>query len=436
MCRLVQRSAELSHGPQFPKTQPARTLDDSVINSRLEQSYLCFGEPMNLIKDIVDRRDEIVQWRLDFHLHPELAHRETDTARKVAGILKSFRMDEIEEQVGSTGVIGVLRNGAGPVIGLRADMDALPVSDAGEHDHRSTVEGVSHACGHDGHIAMLLAAARYLAFTRNFRGTVVFIFQPAEEIANGALSMIEHGLFERYAIESVYALHIVPALAVGRMTITPGPLMAAVNNFKINITGQGGHVGLPHLAKNPVIAGAGIVSALQMIAPCDIDPIEPVVVSVTSFQSCTNNYNVIPGSVEIKGTARYMNTEYEDVLPERIGLLANSIASGYGVTAELDYHKGCPPLVNSEKEAQFAAAIARSLLGETNVVRGAPLMGGEDFSLFLKEIPGVLAFIGNGEDSPLLHNPAFDFNDEVLPIGASYFSRIVEAALGHRDTQK
>lgn len=384
---------------------------------------------MNLVKDIVDRHDEIVQWRLDFHLHPELAHREIRTARKVAEILGSFQMDEIEEQVGSTGVVGVLRNGAGPVIGLRADMDALAVSDAGEHDHRSTVEGVSHACGHDGHIAMLLAAARYLAFTRNFRGTVVFIFQPAEEIANGALSMIEHGLLDKYAIESIYALHIAPALAVGRMNITPGPLMAAVNNFRIDITGQGGHAGLPHLTKNPIVAGASMVSALQTIASCDTDPIDPFVVSVTSFQSGTSNYNVIPGSVEIKGTARYMNTEYEDVLPERIKLLAYGIASGYGVAAELDYFKGCPPLVNSEREAQFAGEIARKLLGETGVVRGAPLMGGEDFSCFLKRIPGVLAFVGNGEDSPLVHNPAFDFNDEVLPIGASYFSRIAEAAL-------
>ena len=384
---------------------------------------------MNLVKDIVERSDEIVQWRLDFHQHPELAHREIRTARKVAQILGSFHMDEIEEQVGSTGVVGVLKNGAGPVIGLRADMDALAVSDAGEHDHRSTVEGVSHACGHDGHIAMLLAAARYLAVTRDFRGTVVFIFQPAEEIANGALSMIEHGLLDKYAIGSVYALHIAPALAVGRMTITPGQMLAAVNNFRINIKGRGGHAGLPHLAKNPIVAGAGMVSALQTIAHCDTDPIDPVVLTVTSFQSRTSNYNVIPETVEIKGTARYLNTAYEDVLRERIKLLAYSIASGYGVTAELDYVKGCPPLVNSEKEAQFAGEIARKLLGETGVVPGAPLMGGEDFSLFLKRIPGALAFIGNGEDSPPLHNPAFDFNDEVLPIGASYFSRIVEAAL-------
>ncbi len=384
---------------------------------------------MNLIKDIVDRHHETVQWRLDFHLHPELSHREFRTARKVAEILQSFPMDDIEEQVGSTGVVGVLRNGAGPVIGLRADMDALPVSDEGKHDHRSTVEGVSHACGHDGHIAMLLAAARYLAATRNFRGTVVFIFQPAEEITNGALSMIEHGLLEKHAMEQVYALHIIPALAVGRMTITPGPLMAAVNNFRINIRGHGGHAGLPHLAKNPIIAGAGIVSALQTITSCDKDPTNPMVVSVTSIQSCTDNYNVIPGSLEIKGTARYLNTEYEDVLPERIGLLANNIASGYGLTAEVEYFKGCPPLVNSEKEAQFAEKVAQSLLGEMNVLRGEPIMGGEDFGLFLKRIPGVLAFIGNGEDSPLLHNPAFDFNDEVLPIGASYFSRIVETAL-------
>jgi hippurate hydrolase len=276
---------------------------------------------------------------------------------------------------------------------------------------------------------MLLAAARYLAFSRNFRGTVVFIFQPAEEIANGALGMIEHGLLDKYAIESVYALHIAPALAVGRMTITPGPLLAAVNNFTIDIAGRGGHAGLPHLAKNPIVAGAGMVSALQTIVSCDTDPIDPVVVSVTSFQSVTSNYNVIPGAVEIKGTARYMNTEYEDVLPERIKLLAYSIASGYGVTAKLDYVKGCPPLVNSEREARFAGEIARKLLGETGVVPGAPLMGGEDFSFFLKKIPGVLAFIGNGEDSPPLHNPAFDFNDEVLPIGASYFSRLTEVAL-------
>jgi amidohydrolase len=384
---------------------------------------------MNLIKDIVDRHDEMVRWRRDFHLHPELAHAETDTARKVSDILRSLPIDNIEEQVGSTGVVGVLRNGAGPTIGLRADMDALPVSDAGEHDHRSTVEGVSHACGHDGHIAMLLAAARYLALSRNFRGTVIFIFQPAEELTNGALSMIEHGLLQRHAMESVYALHIVPALAAGRMTVTPGPLMAAVNNFRINITGQGGHAGLPHLAKNPIIAGAGIVSALQTIATCDTDPICPVVVSVTSFQSSTSNYNVIPGSLEIKGTARYMNAEYEDILPERIGLLANNIASGYGLAAELEYFKGCPPVVNSEKEAQFAEAVAKSLLGETNVLRGEPVMGGEDFSFFLKSIPGALAFIGNGEDSPPLHNPAFDFNDAVLPIGASYFSRMVEATL-------
>ena len=390
---------------------------------------------MKLVKDIVDRHDEIVQWRRDFHLHPELANLEIRTARKVAEILRSFHMDEIEEQVGSTGVVGVLRNGAGPVIGLRADMDALAVSDAGEHDHRSTVEGVSHACGHDGHTAMLLAAARYLACTRKFRGTAVFMFQPAEEIAAGALGMIEHGLLDRYAIESVYALHISPALPVGSISITPGPLLASVNNFRIDITGRGGHAGLPHLAKNPIVAGAAMVHALQTIPSCDTDPIEPVVVTVTSFQSATSNHNVIPGSVEIKGTARYMNAEYEDVLPERIKSLAYGVAEGYGVTAELDYIKGCPPLVNSEKEAQFVREIALQLLGETGVVRGAPLMGGEDFSFFLNRIPGVLAFIGNGEDSPSLHNPAFDFNDEVLPIGASYFSRIVEAALGRQSCE-
>lgn len=393
------------------------------------RSGMTIGKEMNLIPEIVAFHPEMIQWRHDIHQHPELCHREQRTAGKVAELLRSFPVDEVIEGVGDTGVLGVVRNGPGPVIGLRADMDALAVQDAGEHDHRSLNEGVTHACGHDGHVAMLLGAAKYLATTRRFKGTVVLVFQPAEEVATGALCMIQDGFLQEHGIESIYSLHSFSGSPVGAISIIPGRALASVNNFTITVTGHGGHAGVPHLSDDPVVAGAAIVTSLQSIVSRRVDPLDSVVISVTSFQTSSHTHNVIPGSVEIKGTLRYMNTALEDDLPEQVKSLAEGVAAGYRVETTFDYVKGCPPLVNPERESKFAADVARELLGDSLVIQGSPIMGGEDFSFFLEKIPGVFAFIGNGEDSFPLHHAAFDFNDDVLPIGASYLSRIVERSL-------
>jgi amidohydrolase len=387
------------------------------------------GKAMNLIPEIVQFHPEMTRWRRDIHQYPELHDQETRTAKKVAELLRSFGLEEVLEEVGTTGVLGILRNGNGPVIGLRADMDALAVTDTGEHDHRSRVEGVTHACGHDGNVTMLLGAAKYLAATRRFQGTVVFVFQPAEEVASGALCMIQDGFLQQYGVQSIYSLHSFTPLATGCLRITPGPALASVNSFTINITGHGGHAGVPHRAHDPIVAGAAIVMSLQTVVSRRVDPITPVVISATSFTSSSITHNVIPGSVEILGTIRYMDPEHEDELPEMVKALVENVAAGYGVTAEFIYKKGCPPLVNHEKECRFAMEVAREILGESKAIEGPPIMGGEDFSFYLKEVPGVFAFIGNGEDSLPLHHAAYDFNDDVLPIGASYFSRIVEKAL-------
>lgn len=384
---------------------------------------------MNLIPDITAFHGEMIHWRRDLHRHPELCHQEKRTARKAVELLESFGLDEIRQNVGTTGVLGVLRNGEGPVIALRADMDALAVADAGEHDHRSTNEGVTHACGHDGHTAMLLGAAKYLAESRRFRGTVIFVFQPAEENATGALCMLADGFLKEHGIQSIYSLHSLAGLPVTGISITLGKALASVNSFTITITGRGGHAGVPHLTRDPIVAGASIVTALQSIVSRRVDPLDGVVISVTSFQSGSRTHNVIPESVEIMGTLRYMDTRYEDELPEKVNSLVQGLAAAHEVSASFEYAKGCPPLVNPEKEARFAMKVAEELVGPANVVEGSPIMGGEDFAFFLEEVPGVFAFIGNGEDSYPLHHAAFDFNDDALPVGASYFCRIVERAL-------
>jgi len=371
----------------------------------------------------------MIQWRQDLHRHPELCDQEKRTARNVAKLLESFGLDEIKQEVGTTGVLGVLRNGEGPVIGLRADMDALAIIDAGKHDHRSTHEGVTHACGHDGHVAMLLGAAKYLAASRRFRGTVVFVFQPAEEVATGALCMLADGFLKQHGIESIYTLHSLSGLPVHTISITPGKALASVNSFTVKITGQGGHAGVPHLARDPIVAGAAMVTGIQSIVSGRVDPLDGVVVSVTSFQTSSNTHNVIPESVEMRGTLRYMDAKYEDDLPEKVRSLVQGLAAAHDVMASFEYIKGCPALVNPEKECRFAMEVAQDLVGSSNVIQGSPVMGGEDFAFYLEEIPGVFAFIGNGEDSYPLHHAAFDFNDAALPIGASYFSRIVEKAL-------
>jgi len=338
-------------------------------------------------------------------------------------------MDEILEGVGSTGVVGVLKNGDGPAIALRADMDALALSDQGRHDHRSTAEGITHACGHDGHISMLLGAAKYLSSSRRFRGAVVLVFQPAEETTSGAQGMLEQGFLEHYGVQSIYALHSLPGLAVGRMSITPGTALAAVDNFKITVSGRSGHAGTPHLARDPIVAAAAMISGLQTIVSRIVAPIDSVVVSVTSLQSSSNLHNVIPETVRLMGTVRYLKAAYRDPLPVQMRAIIDGVAAAHGVTASIEYERTCPALVNPLPACELATGMARALLGDGGVVQLPPIMGGEDFAYFLERIPGVFAFIGNGKDSAPLHNAAFDFNDQVLPIGASYFVRLVEATL-------
>jgi len=384
---------------------------------------------MNLVPEVVQIHDEMIGWRHDFHRNPELCFREIRTAAKVAELLRSFGMDEMREGVGSTGVVGVLKNDDGPAIGLRADMDALALSDQGQHNHRSTSEGIAHACGHDGHVTMLLGAAKYLSSSRRFRGTVVFVFQPAEEITSGAQAMLEQGFLEHYGVQSIYGVHSLPGLAVGRMSITPGTALAAVDNFKITVAGRSGHASAPHLARDPIVAAGSMISGLQTIVSRTVDPIDSVVVSVTGLQSSSNLHNVIPETVRLMGTVRYLNAAYRDPVPVEMKAIIDGVAAAHGVTASIEYERKCPPLVNPSSECELATGVARALLGDDGVVQLPPIMGGEDFAYFLQRIPGVFAFIGNGEDSASLHNAGFDFNDQALPIGVSYFIRMVEAVL-------
>ena len=384
---------------------------------------------MNLVPEVVQIHDEMIGWRHDFHRNPELCFREIRTAAKVAELLRSFGMDEMQEGVGSTGVVGVLKNDDGPAIGLRADMDALALSDQGQHNHRSTSEGIAHACGHDGHVTMLLGAAKYLSSSRRFRGTVVFVFQPAEEITSGAQAMLEQGFLEHYGVQSIYGVHSLPGLAVGRMSITPGTALAAVDNFKITVAGRSGHASAPHLARDPIVAAGSMISGLQTIVSRTVDPIDSVVVSVTGLQSSSNLHNVIPETVRLMGTVRYLNAAYRDPVPVEMKAIIDGVAAAHGVTASIEYERKCPPLVNPSSECELATGVARALLGDDGVVQLPPIMGGEDFAYFLQRIPGVFAFIGNGEDSASLHNAGFDFNDQALPIGVSYFIRMVEAVL-------
>jgi amidohydrolase len=384
---------------------------------------------MDLVPGVVQIHDDMIRWRHDFHRSPEMSFREIRTAAKVAELLRSFGLDEALEGVGTTGVVGVLKNGDGPAIGLRADMDALALCDQGEHGHRSAADGITHACGHDGHISMLLGAAKYLSSTRRFRGTVVFVFQPAEEITRGAQGMLEHGFLEHYGLRSIYAMHSSPGLAVGRMSITPGTALAGVDNFTITVTGRSGHAGVPHLARDPIVAAAAMISGLQTIVSRTVDPIDSVVVSVTSLQSSSNLHNVIPETVRIMGTVRYLNPAYSDPVSTEIKAIVDGVAAAHGVKAFVEYERNCPPLVNSSPAYELATGVVRALLGDGGLEQLPPIMGGEDFAYFLQRIPGVFAFIGNGEDSAPLHNAAFDFNDQALPIGASYFVRLVEATL-------
>jgi amidohydrolase len=388
---------------------------------------------MPIVNRLSDLHAEITAWRRDIHAHPELQYDVQRTAASVADKLKAFGCDEVVAGIGRTGVVGVIRGsrtGAGgrKVIGLRADMDALPLEEATNVPYRSTVPGKMHACGHDGHTAMLLGAAKYLAETRNFAGTAVVIFQPAEEGGGGGRAMVQDGLMDRFGIEEVYGMHNFPGMPVGQFSIKPGPIMASADSLTIDIEGKGGHAARPHLSIDTVLVGAQIINQLQSVVSRNVDPLQAAVVSICMFQAGSTD-NVIPQTAKLRGTARSLSPDVRDLLEKRLHEVVEGTARIYGATARLNYHRGYPVLENHERQASFAAAVAGEIVGPDKVDTAmAPVMGAEDFSYMLQARPGAFIFVGNG-NSAGLHNPAYDFNDEVIPVGTSYWARLVETAM-------
>jgi len=389
---------------------------------------------MPIVNRVADLHNEIKEWRRDLHAHPELRYDVHRTAGSVAEKLKSFGCDEVVPGIGRTGVVGVIRgrktaNKTGNrVIGLRADMDALPIEEETGLPYKSTVPGKMHACGHDGHTAMLLGAAKYLAETRNFAGTAVVIFQPAEEGGAGALAMVNDGLIKRFGIEEVYGMHNYPGLPVGQFAIRPGPMMAAADHLAIEIEGKGGHAARPHLAIDTILVGAQMINQLQSIVARNIDPLQSAVVSICMFQAGQTD-NVIPQHAILRGTARSLTAEVRKVLQKRIGEVVEGTARTYGASAKITYTNGYPVVVNHERQTAFAADVAREIAGKDKVdVDVPPVMGAEDFAFMLNERPGAFIFVGNG-DTAGLHHPAYDFNDETIPVGTSYWVRLAETAL-------
>ncbi len=370
---------------------------------------------------------EITEWRRDIHAHPELRFEEHRTAAKVADLLTDFGCDEVVTGIGQTGVVAVIhgrQNGSGKVIGFRADMDALPIPETTGLPHASTNEGVMHACGHDGHTAMLLGAAKYLSETRNFDGSVVLIFQPAEEGSGGARAMLEDGLITRWGIQEVYGMHNWPGIPEGQFAVRDGPQMAATAFFELTIKGQGGHAALPHKAVDTTVAASHIVVALQTIAARNINPLKTVVVSTCGVRSDSNTFNVIPDEIKLRGTVRYFDADVHETVQQRLSEIVELTAKAHGATAHLDYSLRVPPTVNDPEAAALAAEVAKAVSGD--VIRDMdPVMPGEDFSEMLAERPGAYLFIGNGESADL-HNPAYEFNDDLIPIGCSWYAEMAE----------
>lgn len=387
---------------------------------------------MAVLNSIAQAHDEMRGWRHALHQHPEICYEEVWTSDFIAERLQSFGI-EIHRGMGKTGVVGILR-GQGDsdvAIGLRADMDGLPMTEANEFAHKSLQEGRMHACGHDGHMAMLLGAAKYLSQTRQFDGTVYFIFQPAEEGGAGAKAMMEDGLFTQFDMAHIWGMHNWPGLGVGEIAVHEGACMASADHFSITITGRGGHAAMPHQSQDPIIASAALVQNLQSIVSRKIDPLEPAVVSITAING-GSAFNVIPDQVELRGTARALSAEVRAKLEAGIRQMSDQIAQAYGVTAEIGWRGGYPPTVNHSAESQRAIAIAGEIVGAGNITVNPPAsMGAEDFAYMLEERKGAYIWLGGGEAvaGKMLHNTSYDFNDEVLPIGASYWARLVETEL-------
>ncbi|WP_425416871.1 M20 aminoacylase family protein [Oricola indica] len=383
---------------------------------------------MPILNRAHEMQAEVAGWRHHLHQHPELMFDVHETAAFVEEKLKAFGCDEVVTGLGRTGVVGVIRGnrGEGETLGFRSDMDALPIKEMTGKPYASTVPGKMHACGHDGHTSMLLGAAQYLAETRNFAGTVVVIFQPAEEGGGGGREMIEDGLMDRFGIDRVYGMHNMPSLPAGRFATRPGPLWAATDEFLVRITGRGGHAAWPNQTIDPIVIGAQLVQAMQTIASRNADPISAMVVSATQFHA-GSAHNVIPEEAEIAGTVRTLSPENRELGESRIKTLAANIAAAHGATAEVTWRRGYPVMVNHSAETDICAQAAAAVAGESAVdVSAAPMMGGEDFAYMTEARPGAMILIGNG-DTAGLHHPAYDFNDEIIPLGISYWVALAEA---------
>jgi amidohydrolase len=385
---------------------------------------------MPIVNRVADLHAEIAAWRRDIHAHPELQYDVHRTAASVADKLKSFGCDEVATGIGRTGVVGVIRGRkpGGKVVGMRADMDALPIEEATNLPYKSTVPGKMHACGHDGHTAMLLGAAKYLADTRNFAGTAVVIFQPAEEGGAGARAMLQDGLLERFGIQEVFGMHNYPGMPVGRFAIRSGPMMASTDTIAINLEGKGSHAAWPHMGVDTVLVGAQIVNQLQSVVARNVDPLAAAVVSICMFQAGHAD-NVIPQHAKLRGTVRSLSPKVRELLQQRVRDIVEGTARAYGAKADISYTSGYPVLVNDEGRTAFAASVADEIAGKDKVDRDIPpLMGAEDFAFMLQQRPGAFIYVGNG-DSAMLHHPAYDFNDEAIPAGTSYWVRLAETAL-------
>jgi amidohydrolase len=383
---------------------------------------------MPVINRIAEFADEVAEWRRDFHVHPELQYDLPRTSGKVADLLRSFGVDEVVTGIAQSGVVGVIRGrGPGKTIGIRADMDALPILERTGLDYASQTPGRMHACGHDGHTAILLGTARYLAETRNFDGNAVMIFQPAEEGGAGGRAMVEAGIMDRFGVDEVYGLHNMPGQDAGSIAMRVGGLMAASDEFNIVVEGQGGHAAWPQNTVDPVMITAQLITALHTIVSRDIDPIRSAVLSVTMMQG-GEAFNIIPQKVKLTGTVRSLNDEVRDLMEERLKAVTKGIVETFGGKAEVNYRRGYPVVENTPDETAYAAAIAATVVGEDRVDANVdPKMGGEDFSYMLQARPGAYVFLGNGPSSEL-HSDTYNFNDEIIPVGVSFFVKLVEGA--------
>ncbi|MQY41074.1 amidohydrolase [Epibacterium sp. SM1969] len=371
-------------------------------------------------------QEEITAWRRDIHEHPEILFDTHRTSALVAEKLKEFGCDEVVTGIGRTGVVGVIKgksDSSGKVIGLRADMDALPILEATGLEYASKTPGAMHACGHDGHTAMLLGAAKYLSETRNFDGTAVVIFQPAEEGGGGGKEMCDDGMMERWNIQEVYGMHNWPGRPVGSFSIRPGAFFAATDTFEIIFDGRGGHAAKPQEVIDTTVMASQAVLSLQTIASRNVDPVEQLVVSVTSFETSSKAFNVIPQRVHLRGTVRTMDKAVRDLAEERVSAICNGVAATFGGSVEVKYNRGYPVMVNTDAQTEFAAEVAASVSGSCD---DAPLiMGGEDFAFMLEERPGAYILVGNG-DTAAVHHPEYNFNDDAIPAGCSWWAEIVE----------